>query len=664
MYLNIILFPFFGFFFGGFFGKFLGPFGSSFVTTFCIFCSCFFSYFAFFEICIAGCPCFLRIISWIEFDLFFSCWGFFFDTLTVIMLVVVSSISFLVHFYSIEYMSHDPHISRFLSYLSLFTFFMFVLISADNFLQMFLGWEGIGLCSYLLINFWFSRIQANKSAIKAVLFNRFGDFALALSIFLQNFFFESLEYSSIFAMAPFFVEKNFLFFSITFNFLNSIGFLLFFAAVGKSSQIGLHCWLPDAMEGPTPVSALIHAATLVTAGVFLLARCSPIIEFTYNILGLICFFGAVTSFFSCTTGMLQNDLKKVIAYSTCSQLGYMIFACGLSNYSLGIFHLANHAFFKALLFLSAGSVIHGIFNEQDMRKMGGLQKIFPVTYAMIFIGSFSLLGFPFLTGFYSKDLILEVAFGKFTNSGHFAFWFGSLSVFFTAYYSVRLLFLTFLSERNGFKPLLKNVKDSTFFICAPLIILSFPSIFFGFFFKDMMIGLGTDFWSNSIFIHPKNLNLFESEVIPFFFKFFPIFLSFVAVFLSFFLYSSRNGFFYFFKTSPFGKFLYSFLNRKWLFDKIYNEFITQYFFYFSYFICYKIIDKGLIEFFGPFGISSFVLKKIVRTFLLLQTGKPYHYILFFFSSFFILLFFIGEFWSTILETVVLFFSLFLLIERN
>jgi NADH-ubiquinone oxidoreductase chain 5 len=610
-----------------------------------------------------GSPCYLQIMPWIEFELFCCYWGFMFDSLTVLMLVVVSFISFLVHVYSIEYMSHDPHLPRFISYLSLFTFFMFILVGADNFIQMFLGWEGIGLSSYLLINFWFSRIQANKAAIKAMLFNRIGDIGLAMGIFLLNTFFQSVEYSSIFAMVPFFTQKIFLFFSIKVSFINCVSTLLFVGAVGKSAQLGLHCWLPDAMEGPTPVSALIHAATLVTAGVFLIARCSPIFEFSNSALGTITFFGAMTAFFASTTGLLQNDLKKVIAFSTCSQLGYMIFACGVSNYSVGIFHLANHAFFKALLFLSAGSVIHGIFDEQDMRKMGGLRRLLPFTYSMMTVGSFSLMGLPFLTGFYSKDFILEVAFAKFTNEGHFAFWLGVSGAFFTAFYSIRLSFLTFLSEPNGFKPAVRQVKESGIFICFVLALLAFPTIFIGFLVKDMLVGVGSDFWLNAVFVNPNNLTIFEAETIPLLFKVLPVFLSFLGGFLAISYYSNNYNSLYHLKISHTGKIFYFFFNRKWFFDKVYNEFLVQNFLFYAYFISYKIVDRGLVEMFGPLGISSFVFHSISKTLKHLQNGAIYQYVLFLFSGVFIIIVVVSYSnnpWSNPAEVFILIFALWLI----
>jgi proton-translocating NADH-quinone oxidoreductase chain L len=448
MYLTLIFLPLFGSIAAGFFGFFLGPFGAGFITILFLGLCLLLSFVVFYEVALAGSPCFIKLAPWFDSELFSFAWGFQFDSLTAVMLIVVTFISFLVHLYSTEYMAHDPHLPRFMSYLSLFTFFMLILVTADNFVQMFVGWEGVGLCSYLLINFWFTRIQANKAAIKAMLMNRIGDFGLALGIFCIFSSFGAVDYATVFALAPYYLGETINFLNVDFRLLDLVGILLFIGAVGKSAQLGLHTWLPDAMEGPTPVSALIHAATMVTAGVFLIARCSPVFEYAPAVLSIVTVVGAMTAFFAATTGLLQNDMKKVIAYSTCSQLGYMVFACGLSNYHVGVFHLANHAFFKALLFLGAGCVIHAVGDEQDMRKMGGLAKILPFTYGMMLIGSLSLMGMPFLTGFYSKDVILEVAYGSYTNAGHFAYVLGSMAAFLTAFYSFRLLYLTFLSKPN------------------------------------------------------------------------------------------------------------------------------------------------------------------------------------------------------------------------
>ena len=430
MYLTLVFLSIIGSCLAGLFGRHFGP-GSIKITIFPIFFSLIFSIIAFIEVALFKCPVYIELFYWINSEVLDIKWCFMFDSLTVLMCLVVTFISFLVHFSSVEYMSHDPHLPRFLAYLSLFTFFMLILVTADNFVQLFIGWEGVGLCSYLLINFWFTRVQANKAAIKAMVLNRIGDFSLVMGILFIFVNFKAVDYSTVAVLAPFFANNTI----ISINLLNIIGLFLFIGAMGKSAQLGLHTWLPDAMEGPTPVSALIHAATMVTAGVFLVARVSFFYEYTFKILEIITFIGVLTSFVASTTGLLQNDLKKVIAYSTCSQLGYMVFSCGLSNYSVGIFHLTNHAFFKALLFLSAGSVIHAVHDEQDMRKMGGLRYFLPYTYIMILIGSLALIGFPFLTGFYSKDLILEAAYSKFNSLGFFSYIFGTLGAFLTSFYS-------------------------------------------------------------------------------------------------------------------------------------------------------------------------------------------------------------------------------------
>jgi len=351
----------------------------------------------------------------------------------------------------------------------------------------------VGLCSYLLINFWFARIQANKSAVKAMILNRVGDLGLSIAIFAIYATFGSVDYSVIFSLAPARSEITVPFFSVSLNVLDFICFFLFVGAVGKSAQVGLHTWLPDAREGPTPVSALIHAATRVTAGVFLICRCSPLIEYAPNRGFYITILGGMTAFLAATTGLLQNDLKRVIAYSTCSQLGYRVFAAGLSGYTVSRFHLSNHAFFKALLFLGAGSVIHARADEQDRRKRGGLIKILPLTYTIIVVGSLALRGFPFLTGFYSKDVILELAYGSFTVEGRFVHTLGSFAAFFTAYYSTRLLALTFLRPANGPRVHYEHAHESPFPRAFPLVFLSFASLFVGFISRDRMIGLGTDF---------------------------------------------------------------------------------------------------------------------------------------------------------------------------
>ena len=623
MYIPLVFLSFTGFCIAGLFGRHIGPKGSAIVTTGCLATSCLLSLFAFYEVGLMGSVVYIRLAPWVNSEVLLINWGFMFDSLTVIMCCVVTFISSLVHLYSIEYMSHDPHLPRFMSYLSLFTFFMLILVTADNYIQMFLGWEGIGLCSYLLINFWFTRIQANKAAIKAMVLNRIGDFGLVLGILIIFVNFKAVDYSTVFAITPFFVHNKFVFLNINFNIIDIIGALLFVGAIGKSAQLGLHTWLPDAMEGPTPVSALIHAATMVTAGVFLIARSSPIYEYTPSVLKIITILGASTAFFAATVGLVQNDLKRVIAYSTCSQLGYMIFACGLSNYSVGVFHLVNHAFFKALLFLGAGSVIHAVSDEQDMRKMGGLKNLVPFTYSMMVIGSLALIGFPFLTGFYSKDVVLEVAYGTYSNTGHFSYLLGSIGAFFTAFYSTRLLYLTFLSNPLGYKHIICKAYDSSYQICTALAILSIPSIFIGFYTKDMIIGLGTSFWGNSLFVLPENMNMIDAEFIEHIFKVLPVILSLSGALFSFLLYTFQSHLLFKFKTSFLGKKFYNFLNKKWYFDKVYNERFAQNSFISGYSITYKIIDRGIFEIFGPMGLSNTIIKQS-HLISKIQTNYLYH----------------------------------------
>lgn len=621
MYLTILILPLCGCIASGLFGRYLGFIGSGLVTTVCCGLSSFISLIGFYEVVFNSGKCILTITSWIQVDYLNANWGFLFDTLTINILFVVTFISFLVHIYSIEYIKEDPHLPRFISYLSLFTFFILILVSSDNFLQIFLGWEGIGLSSYLLINFWFTRIQANKAGIKAIVVNRVGDFGLALGIITIYSNFETIEYASVFAVAPALKNQSFYFAGFYFCTLDLIGILLFVGACGKSAQLGLHTWLPDAIEGPTPVSALIHAATLVTGGVFLLARCSPLLEYAPGALSVITVLGGATALFGGTVGLVQNDIKRVIAYSTCSQLGYIIFSCGCSQYHLGVFHLTNHAFFKALLFLSAGSLIHGLQNEQDIRKIGGLRKVLPFTYSIITVGSFSLIGLPFLTGFYSKDGILESAYAKYSIAGTFAYHCGSLAAFFTGFYSLRLLYFCFLSKTNGYRPIIVGVHESSILITLPLGLLAIPSIFFGYLAKDLFVGFGSPSWANSIFIHPSNI--VDSEFVPVFSKIYPVLLGILGGVLAFYFYTEDRKFLYLLKRTKKGKILYNFLNRKWFFDKIYNVYLSQVVLDLAYHTTYKAIDKGIIENVGPVGLYKTLseVSEFVSTFQ--KTGNIY-----------------------------------------
>jgi NADH-ubiquinone oxidoreductase chain 5 len=626
MYILLIFLSFIGFSITGLFGRYIGPKGSALITTGCLFVSFLLSVFAFYEVGLINSPVYIRLSTWVSSEVLLINWGFLFDSLTVVMCVVVTFISSLVHLYSIEYMSHDPHLPRFMSYLSLFTFFMLILVTADNYIQMFLGWEGVGLCSFLLINFWFTRVQANKAAIKAMIINRIGDFCLVIGILLMYVTFKAVDYATVASLCPYFKTQTVNFLNVDFNLLSLICVFLFLGAMGKSAQLGLHTWLPDAMEGPTPVSALIHAATMVTAGVFLIARSSFIYEYASNILNFVALLGAITAFVASSVGLLQNDLKRVIAYSTCSQLGYMIFSCGLSNYSAGIFHLSNHAFFKALLFLSAGAIIHAVNDEQDMRKMGGLKNLIPFTYSAMIIGSLALIGFPFLAGFYSKDLILELAYGKFSNFSHFSYFLGTFGAFLTAFYSTRLVTLTFLVKPNGYKPIIGFAQETFNNIFVVLCFLMIPSIFIGYLTKDIVVGVGSDFFGFVIYNNPKTLHVFDAEFVEFFYKILPVTLSLFGVSLSFFLYNFQNNVLFFFKTSNTGRKIYTFLNKKWFFDKIYSECISQFFFKFGYSVSYKSIDRGTFEIIGPTGLSTVALKT-ANLLHKAQTGSLYHYAL-------------------------------------
>ncbi len=653
MYLAIVFLPLLGSFIAGFFGRFIGKQGSYIITTVSVFLSTLMSLLAFYEVILCHSICSFKLWTWMESNSLIISWGFLFDPLTVTMLVVVTFISTLVHLYSISYMSEDPHLPRFMSYLSLFTFFMLMLISADNYVQMFLGWEGVGLASYLLINFWFTRIQANKAAMKAMIVNRIGDFGLSLGIALIFSLFNSFDFAVVFNTVPLFFNENFIFLGFYFDKITCISLLLFVGAVGKSAQFGLHTWLPDAMEGPTPVSALIHAATMVTAGVFVILRSSPILEYSNFSLLVITIIGSLTAFMAATIGVVQNDLKKVIAYSTCSQLGYMILACGLSNYSIALFHLMNHAFFKALLFLSAGSVIHAMSDEQDMRKMGGLVKVIPITYIMIVIGSLALMGFPFLTGFYSKDILLELTYGTYHISGLFAFWLGTLSAFFTAFYSIRLIYLTFFKTTSSSAYYISSAHESSILMLIPLFILGFGSIFIGFLFKDLFLGLGVDTWNTSLFQLVTHISYFESEFLDFKIKLIPFFFSISGLFLAtcvYQIFELKLSSLMFYKKVYY---IYIFFIKKWYFDNIYNKFVVNMFFYIGYHISFKLLDRGLFELIGPLGIVRFI-SNLIKKISNLQSGLIYHYIftMILGLTFFILLFIFPTYIQTSLLIVL------------
>jgi NADH-ubiquinone oxidoreductase chain 5 len=505
---------------------------------------------------------------------------------------------------------------------------MLILVTANNFLQLFVGWEGVGVSSYLLISFWFTRIQANKSAIKAMLVNRVGDFALLLALFFIFYSINSLDYDIVFSTIPLLFNKKISLFFLQVPIIDLICLFLFLGAMGKSAQIGLHTWLPDAMEGPTPVSALIHAATMVTAGVFLISRCSYIFEFSPTILSFILIVGSITSFFAATTGLFQNDIKKVIAYSTCSQLGYMVFACGLSSYDVSLFHLSNHAFFKALLFLGAGSIIHSISDEQDMRKLGGLKNLLPFTYCILILGSLALTGFPFFAGFFSKDVLLEVSLSKYSLNAEIAYCLGIFSAFLTAFYSTRVVYLTFLSGTNANKNYIFNAHESAFKIQIPLLILAVLSIFIGFLTKDLFIGTGNNFWGSALFIQPSNYVLLEIEFIQPIKKLIPLIVTLHGIFFSFFLYKNNIFSYYFIKKTLGFKFFYTFFNKKWYIDRIYNQFVNQNLLLISYDFFYTAVDRGLLERVGPSEITK-KIKLLLKTSLFIQSGYLLDYLAYF-----------------------------------
>ena len=625
MFILIIIFPLLSFFCGFFFGGYVGL-GACFIGVLSVLSSLILSIYLFVNVISEGVVFKIVLNPWIVTDSLNINWCFCFDSLTAVMLIVVTFISTLVHLYSTEYMKEDPHLYRFMSYLSLFTFFMLILITGNSFIQLFIGWEGVGLSSYLLINFWFTRIQANKSSVKAMLLNRVGDFFLLLAMFVIYYTCDSLDFDIVFSMVTLIKDYNIMLGLIEVPVIDIICLFLFFGAVGKSAQLGLHSWLPDAMEGPTPVSALIHAATMVTAGVFLIIRCSFLFEYSPLVLNLIVIVGATTALFAATTGLFQNDIKRVIAYSTCSQLGYMIFACGLSGYDVGIFHLSNHAFFKALLFLGAGSVIHAISDEQDMRKMGGLKNLLPFSYASILIGSLALIGFPFLSGFYSKDVILELAYANQTTQGTFSYTLGVIAAFCTSFYSTRLLLLVFLTNTNGPRKSILNAHEGSIAMSLPLFLLVICSVLIGFSTREFFIGFGSDFWGNAIFILPQNYCIVDIEFISLFYKLLPLIVTIIGVLVSIYLYSYGLKFFFTLKKTIGFKIFYNFLNRKWYFDKLINEFITSTALKLGHDYTYGVVDRGLVEKLGPTGLI-YILKYLFLLLKKTQTGYIYTYLL-------------------------------------
>lgn len=703
MYILILFFPFMGAILGGLFGRYLGRKGSSDITIWNSFITLILSLFIFYEVGLGQAIVSIKLYNFIIIDIYQIEIGLLFDTISVSMVLVINCISFFVHLYASTYMSHDPHLSRFMSYLSLFTFFMLVLVTSDNYFQIFIGWEGVGLCSYLLINFFFTRILANKAGLNALIMNRIADVFFIFAIIYMFIIFKTTDIIIILNLLPFIANENILFLNFYINKIDFIAFFLFIGAIGKSAQIGFHTWLPKAMEGPTPVSALLHAATMVTAGVFLVIRSSLFFEYSAICLTLLCIFGSITALFSGLIAIFQNDIKKIIAYSTCSQLGYMFIACGFSNYHVAFFHLFNHAFFKALLFLSAGIIIHVFFDEQDIRKIGYLYLSMPYSYIAFLIGSLAILGFPGLAGFYSKDLLLELCYSRYTINSLIIYLLAVLAAFCTLIYSTKIMYYLFLHQfKNNYAYVIEVMYREKKYMAVwnrmytSITYLIFFSIMSGGLFSDIFVGVGTPFWNNTLHFFNGNFYFIEVDYVHPLIKNMPIILSIMLFFFFFFAFELlilRQRLFHSMFRMPFwqyycaswtlSKYFYKYrIDLKLpsffckfnklapyfyyglFFDKFYNK-IYQNLLITSYFVFTKSIDKGLLELFGPWGLYK-VSKNIT---VILKQAMPNifsYYIFMFFLCFlfFLLIVFIdfsifnlGFFWRYIGIIFIFFFIL-------
>ena len=619
----IVFLPLLAAFITGFFGRFIGDRASQYLTSMTLVLSAILSWVVFLDVAVMGNVAGkVDLGTWIRVGGFDFEWMLRVDQLTAVMLIVVTTVSAVVHVYSIGYMHHDPHTPRFFAYLSLFTFFMLMLVTADNLIQMFLGWEGVGLCSYLLIGFWYERPSANAAAIKAFVVNRVGDFGFALGIFGVFVLFDTVRFDEIFAAVPAQADATITFLSWELPAITTVCLLLFVGAMGKSAQLLLHTWLPDAMEGPTPVSALIHAATMVTAGVFMVVRLSPIFEYSETALAVVTIVGASTAFFAATVGLTQTDIKRVIAYSTCSQLGYMFFAAGVSAYSAAMFHLTTHAFFKALLFLGAGSVIHAMSDEQDMRKMGGIWKLAPVTYAFMWIGSLALMGVPPFAGYFSKDMVLEAAYGAHTSVGLFAYIAGILAAFMTAFYSGRLIFMTFHGTPRCDEHTLAHVHESPKIMLVPLLVLVAGSILAGWVGYSSFVGQGMEaFWGESILVLEGHNSIEAAHHVPAWVRYLPLVVGVSGMALSWVMYIAMP-------TLPalFARLfrpLYLLSYNKWYFDEIYDLIFVRPAFYLGRNL-WKIGDGAIIDGVGPDGVAG-LTQRLSKRVSALQSGYVYHY---------------------------------------
>ena len=617
MYQAIVFLPLLGAIFAGLFGRLVGARASEVVTTTLVLITMLLSFIAFYQVALQGQEERIELVRWIDSGALKSAWSLRIDTLTAVMLVVVTTVSGLVHLYSVGYMEEDPHRPRFFAFLSLFTFAMLALVTADDFLQLFFGWEGVGLMSYLLIGFWYHKPAANAAAIKAFIVNRVGDFGFALGIFAVFTLFNSIQYDTVFASVPDQVGKTMEFLGMQIDALTLICLLLFMGAMGKSAQFLLHTWLPDAMEGPTPVSALIHAATMVTAGVFMVARLSPLFELAPIALGFVTIIGATTAFFAATVGLVQTDIKRVVAYSTCSQLGYMFAAEGVGDYGAGMFHLFTHASFKALLFLGAGAVIHALHHEQDMRRMGALRKVLPFTWAMMLIGTLSLTGFPFTAGFVSKDAIIEATYAAHSRVGLYAFVLTLLSAVLTSFYSWRLMFLTFEGKPREKPELLEHAHEPPWTMGVPLVLLALGALLTGGLFAHLFIGEGqAEFWRGSLVTHAAAA--YEA----------PLWVMLAPTL------AMAGGLavaWYFYMTNPLVPFglakrfrgAYLFLLNGWYFDALYDALFVRPAKRLGRFL-WKTGDGTVIDGIGPDGVAARVID-ITNRVVKLQSGYIYHY---------------------------------------
>ncbi len=627
----IVFLPLFAALIAGFAGRAIGDKGAQWVTTLALIASAVLSWIVFFKVGFDGAGGTYRIATWIVSGTFDGAWAVRVDTLTAVMLIVVTTVSAMVHLYSIGYMAEDPSIPRFMAYLSLFTFAMLMLVTADNLVQLFFGWEGVGLASYLLIGFWYDRPSANAAAIKAFLVNRVGDFGFALGIFAVYMMTGSVQFDAIFKLGPELAKQSFMFLGYEVPALTTICILLFIGACGKSAQLGLHTWLPDAMEGPTPVSALIHAATMVTAGVFMVARLSPLFELSPTALAVVTVVGASTAFFAATIGLTQWDIKRVVAYSTCSQLGYMFFACGVGAYGAAIFHLMTHAFFKALLFLGSGSVIHAMHHEQDMRHMGGLKDKIRQTHALMWIGTLSLagIGIPFIlgtgigfAGFHSKDIILEAAWGAHSGVGFYAFWLGIAGAFMTAFYSCRLMFLTFYGQPHD-RHHYEHAHESPAVILVPLYVLAAGAVVAGIAGYSIFVGHDWEgFWRGAIAMESSREALHHAHEAPWLVKLLPLVMAVAGILLSWWFYVGSKANLPQLVSTTFAP-IYRLFYNKWYFDELYDFLFVRPAWWIGRQF-WKKGDIGIIDGVGPNGLAagasrmSGILSRV-------QSGYLYHY---------------------------------------